>query len=103
MEKLNILYIGMHEEIRDTVVRLLNSREAWEGAGTSDPEEAKAFFAQRKTDILLLGAGLKEETETELRAFCAAEHPAAIVIQHYGGGSGLLANEILHAWGQRTV
>jgi len=97
MKKINILYIGMHAEIRETVVRITNNNEAWKCTGTGDVAEARELFSQTDTDLVLLGAGLDENTETELRSYFATVNPQVKVVQHYGGGSGLLANEILHA------
>jgi hypothetical protein len=93
-QKINILYIGKHAEIMQTVVRLINNNENWMGKGTTDYDEAKAFFTEQSYDIVLLGCGIDEEDELLLRAFFKEKNPAAKVVQHYGGGSGLLYSEI---------
>jgi len=101
MNKLNILYIGRHPEIRETVVRLINKHEHWKGAGAGTDEEAYILGREDIFDIILLGCGIKEESEQQLRDFFMQQSPGIIIIQHYGGGSGLLANEIKEALDKR--
>lgn len=97
MKKVNILYVGRHAEIMEIVVRLINKNEAWMGFGALTDEAAFALAAENNVDILLLGCGIEEEEEAVLRAFFREKDPATIIIQHYGGGSGLLSNEIMEA------
>lgn len=97
MEKINILYIGRNQEILDTVVRLLNKREEWNGIGVKTDEEAKAVFRNTAFDVVLLGSGLDEESEQSLCTFFGQHRPGVKVLQHYGGGSGLLYSEIAQA------
>lgn len=97
MKKINILYIGRHPEITETVVRLINSNTHWNGVGIMDDEEAKESFQKNDFSIVLLGSGIPEESEMDLRAFFKKQNPNIIIVQHYGGGSGLLKSEILLA------
>ena len=94
---LNILYIGRHPEILETVVRLLNANEDWFGAGAETDETAQDLFEKINFRIVLLGCGIEEESEKKLCKFFQETNPDCKIIQHYGGGSGLLKNEILHA------
>lgn len=93
----NILYIGRHPEILETMVRLLNANEDWFGAGAETDDEAIGLFEKINFDIILFGSGIEEESEEKLRRFFKKHKPACILVQHYGGGSGLLKNEILSA------
>lgn len=97
MKKVKILYVGRHAEIMEIVVRLINKNEDWMGIGVLTDEEAFAASAQNNFDILLLGCGISEDEEAILRAFFREQNPAVTIIQHYGGGSGLLSNEIMEA------
>ncbi|MGO4906222.1 hypothetical protein [Flavobacterium sp. W20_MBD1_R3] len=97
MKTIAILYIGGHLEITATVVRLLNAVPAWSGVGVMNIEEAKKVFMENKFTIVLLGSGIEEENEIDLRAFFKKQNPQIIIVQHYGGGSGLLKSEILLA------
>lgn len=94
MDKINILYTGRHPEILETVVRLINQNENWKGYGAADNEEALSLFRGIDFRIVLLGCGIPENEEEELRKAFTALNPQCIIVQHYGGGSGLLANEI---------
>ena len=100
--KVNILVIGRHEEILETVLRIINKSENWVAWGALKDEEAIALFDSQKFDIVLLCGGIQEECEAVLRNTFTQKDPEIIIIQHYGGGSGLLSNEIIHALSQRT-
>ncbi|WP_121377451.1 hypothetical protein [Flavobacterium endophyticum] len=93
----NILYIGRHPEILETVVRLINNNEDWFGAGAETDETAMELFQSINFHIVLLGCGIEPESEEKLRTFFATTNPNCRIVQHYGGGSGLLKNEILSA------
>ena len=99
--KINILVIGRHQEILETVLRIINKSENWIAQGTQTDEEAISLFNQQKFDIVLLCGGIAEESEAALRTVFTEKDPEIIIIQHYGGGSGLLSNEIMHALSQR--
>jgi hypothetical protein len=99
METKNILYIGRHVEILAIVVRLINSNENWTCVGVMNDDEAKEIFCQKEFSLVLLGSGIQEESEAELCAFFKNKNPNISIVQHYGGGSGLLKSEILVALG----
>lgn len=95
-----ILYIGRHAEILETVLRLINARENWFGLGAETDAEAIVLFKRHDFDIVLLGCGLEPESETLLARLFREIKPEAAIVRHYGGGSGLLQNEILSALAQ---
>lgn len=95
METINILYIGRHLEILATVVRLINANENWIGVGVMNDEDAKEIFVKKDFSLVLLGSGIQEESEAELCVFFKNKNPNIVIVQHYGGGSGLLKSEIL--------
>lgn len=97
MKSTKILYIGRHSEIMEIVVRLINANENWEGIGAMTDEEAMRIFQKENIDIVLLGTGIDEESEAMLDVFFRKRNSKIIIIQHYGGGSGLLKSEILLA------
>ena len=97
METINILYIGRHLEILKTVVRLINANENWNGVGVMNDEEAKEIFLTKDFSLVLLGSGIQEKSEAGLCDFFKKQKPNISVVQHYGGGSGLLKSEILFA------
>jgi len=95
--KTTILYIGKHPEILNIVVRLLNANEDWDAIGVSEEAEAESIFTSTAVDVVLLGCGIEQESEENLRTFFTKHNPDCKIIQHYGGGSGLLRSEILVA------
>ena len=92
MPKTKILVVGKHEKIMKTILRLINGKPAWNGTAAFSAEEGVKLGLTTDFDIVLLGAGLSEEESNLLKA-----HFKVPVIQHYGGGSGLLYAEVYGA------
>jgi DNA-binding NtrC family response regulator len=97
MEAVSILYFGKHQEILETVIRLINGRENWTGKGAFELEAATELINTSSFDIVLLGCGIPESEELSFKDYMLQTHPEIKIIQHYGGGSGLLFNEVLEA------
>jgi CheY-like chemotaxis protein len=93
---INILAIGRNAEIMTVMQRLLNAPEDWSGQAVTTDDEAFEALQTTPYDIILLCAGISAEEESVLKERLSALAPAAIIARHYGGGSGLLRNEILH-------
>lgn len=96
-----ILFVSRHPQILATVVRLINNNPQWEAVGVITDEEAKEHFLHHRVDLVMLGSSITEESENEIRAFFRDKNPDILVIQHYGGGSGLLNSEIQEALNQK--
>ncbi len=97
MKQLSILIIGRHRQIMETVVRLIESQQGWRAKGALTDEEAEVFFQGEKFDLVLIGGGVEETSEQRLREVFLKKNPDIKIIRHYGGGSGLLFNEIHEA------
>jgi hypothetical protein len=93
MKEINILAIGTHPEIMKTILRLLNNKTGWLATGANTLAESISLSKAQKFDVVLIGAGISaDDTITIKKAF--QQIP---VVQHYGGGSGLLYAEIYQA------
>src|ERR1700722_19623347 len=92
---LNILAVGREKDILAVVERLINNHDGWKAAVASTEDEADAIFRTKAFRIVLVGAGFSAEEEQALRQRLLRLDPVVVVIRHYGGGSGLLENEIL--------
>ena len=101
MKKIEFLIIGKNQPILETLTRLVNANEEWHGEGFSEELQAKDYFSKNTLDIVLFSSGINEDSERDLRSFFVSEQPEIEIIQHYGGGSGLLKCEILEALEQR--
>jgi len=77
--------------------RLLNARAEWTGIVVSNDDEAIAICQHHLINLVLLGNGIHEQSEILLREKLKALKPEVKIIQHYGGGSGLLYGEIMQA------
>jgi len=92
-----ILYIGRDTEITTVMNRLLNARPEWKGICVCTDDEAIGICQTQQIDLVLLGNGIDAVCEKALRAKLTELKPALKIIQHYGGGSGLLYGEIMTA------
>jgi DNA-binding NtrC family response regulator len=97
MNKLQILVTGRNEEILNTVLRLINNNPDWQATGALTDEECISHFTNQPFDMVLLGGGIPAQSETKLREAFKQHNPNIIIVQHYGGGSGLLSAEIYEA------
>ena len=92
-----ILYIGRDPEITVVMNRLLNARPEWKGICVCADDEAVDVFKEQAVDLVLLGNGITKKCEQALRFKLEAIKPNVKIVQHYGGGSGLLYGEIMTA------
>ncbi|MFN3848815.1 MAG: response regulator receiver protein [Spirosomataceae bacterium] len=95
--KTEILVVGNHEKIMEILIRHINYNEKWNATPAKTIEEAKAVFEQKAFDIVLLSSGFDESIEQQLAAYFESIKPNIEVVPHYGGGTGLLQNEIYAA------
>ena len=96
---LNILVIGKDPEILTVVLRLLNDyKEAnYNAVGTTDPYQARTLFADSTIDLVLITNGIDATLDASLREEFLGRRPEVRILQHFGGGSGLLFAEIAQA------
>ena len=89
-----ILAIGRHREILDKVVELINKNTPHQASGALTDDEALNLFRVGNFDIVLLCGGIEPSSDKNLRKVFSQEKPGIKINQHFGGGSGLLYNEI---------
>lgn len=103
IDQLNILALGRNPEIMVVMNRLLNTPAGWHGVTVHTPEEALAAFSQGAFHIVLLCAGISPEEEAGLTVQLLQLYPSVIIRRHYGGGSGLLKNEIQYVLDRKNI
>lgn len=94
MKTLNFLVIGKNQEILQTLKRIIENNDGWKAEIQSDETICPDYIKENEVDIVLLSSGLDEKFENEIKDFCSALDKDVKVIDHYGGGSGLLKNEV---------
>jgi hypothetical protein len=98
MKEFEILVIGKQPRIMETITRLINSKSRLNGRIAYSAEEAIAKNQTTAFHAVLIGAGLTTaETQLVRSSFIVP------VVQHYGGGSGLLYAEISQALGVNII
>lgn len=103
MGRIHILVVGRNKEIVPVLQRLIEQNENWQCTVAYDDEEAILQFQQMQYDIVLFSSGVAEDSESKLRHVFLFQQPEVIIIQHYGGGSGLLHGEIREALDKREA
>ncbi|WP_366512801.1 pirin family protein [uncultured Chryseobacterium sp.] len=101
MKKLNFLVIGKNQEILDTLKRVIEKNEGWNANILIDEEQSRDFITTHEVDIVLLSSGLEDRFEKDIKAFCKNLDKKVNVIEHYGGGSGLLRSEVEELYAER--
>ena len=94
MQRSQILVIGRNPEILSVVERLINANPNWQATACLTDEGALTACDKQSFDLVLIGGGIDEDEEVYLRTEINKRRPGTKIIQHYGGGSGLLATEI---------
>ena len=92
---IDILAVGKEAAILEVVERLINSHEGWHASTAATGDEAIAAVKKKKYTIVFVCAGFSSQEEENLRGQLTKLDPALVVTRHFGGGSGLLENEIL--------
>ena len=101
--KIAILVTGRQEEIIETLLRIIHKNMHWSAKAAFTDETAIKLFDTSPFHIVLLSSGIEEKSERNIIAYFKRVNPAVIIIQHYGGGSGLLSNEILEALQEKNL
>jgi hypothetical protein len=83
--------------VMETVLRLINGEPGWKAEGALTDTEAEMKFKASKFDLVLIGGGVEAISERNLKTEFEKINPQIKVVRHYGGGSGLLFNEIEEA------
>jgi CheY-like chemotaxis protein len=91
---IHVLAVGRNPEIMAVIDRLLNTPEDRRGTAVTTAAAAIAAFREARYDLVLLCGGISEQEGAALTAQLQQLQPGVPVIRHYGGGSGLLDNEI---------
>lgn len=91
MKKIAVL--GANESIVTVLLRLINAYENLEAVRAEE-----AVKDSIPVDVLLLSSGNNPEIEHSAIAALKKLSPEMPVVQHYGGGSGLLRAELIEAF-----
>ncbi|AQX85290.1 hypothetical protein I6H88_20875 [Elizabethkingia bruuniana] len=94
MKTLNFLVLGKNKEILEVLKRLIENNEGWNAELLFDEDASYEYLKTNNVDILLLSSGLDLEYEQEIKKYTLSLDKDIKVIDHYGGGSGLLKNEV---------
>lgn len=94
MKKYEFLILGKNQPILEILFRLVNTNENWNAVIFNDEKLAQEYFVSNKLDFVLLSSGIADDVEKHFTSFCKQNQPEIEVIEHFGGGSGLLQSEI---------
>jgi hypothetical protein len=92
-----ILVLGRNPDIMQVILRLINGEPDLKAIGALTDEDAQAALAEQTFDLVLIGGGVEESSEREIKQIIDISAVPTKMVRHYGGGSGLLFNEIRQA------
>lgn len=93
---LRILSFVKNPEILPVLDRVVNKHEGWTGLRAASLDEAQAIVQDQAIDVVLLGAGTGVTERQALTETITRNNQQTILIDHYGGGSGLLYAEVMN-------
>ena len=88
-----ILLISQNQEIAQTIQRLVDGLGDFRCSYVQTLHELKKELVSNKFDLLLIGSGFNAEDEESMKRLAAQHNPEMKIVEHYGGGSGLLYSE----------
>lgn len=88
----DILVIGANADILEVLHRVINTQTQWKAQTMQPAEQWPVALPNLK--LVLLSSGLTQAQEQLVRAIVQTNWPAVPIVQHYGGGSGLLYSEL---------
>lgn len=93
IQDLDILVIGANADILEVLHRVINNQTQWK-AQTIQPTIDSWPVTLPNLKLVLLSSGLTEAQEQHIRQTVQTQWPTVPIVQHYGGGSGLLFSEL---------
>ncbi|MEL6560217.1 MAG: response regulator receiver protein [Bacteroidota bacterium] len=89
-----VLVTGVDQLITNVIVRLLNQMDGFSGVTVNSASEMAESLRASNYDILLIGAGFDQAQEQSMTNEALEICPNIKILEHYGGGSGLLKTEL---------
>jgi DNA-binding NtrC family response regulator len=97
MDIIEILIVGTNQPIMETIARLIDKDGVWKATISLSFNDACEVCLRKDFELALIGAGLTDGEELQLKAYLNKLKPSLPIVKHYGGGSGLLFAEIHQA------
>lgn len=93
----NILCACSHPKILEIMDRLVNKQEDWQSTTAPDLDTTLKNLNRTSFDVVLLGAGFGPNEQTIIEQELANNSSSTKIVNHFGGGSGLLYTEVIMA------
>ncbi|WON92188.1 MULTISPECIES: hypothetical protein [unclassified Sphingobacterium] len=94
MRTLSFVVFGKNTDILLTLKRIIESNTSWHAIVQEELGACKSYLRDNPVDVILLSSGLSQQEEKEITDHLSLLNYPIGLIQHYGGGSGLLKNEV---------
>lgn len=92
-----VLVIGTNEEMLKIIHRLIGKLDGFESKTITSLADMEVNLRENSTDILLLDSGFTEVEEDEIKQRALEINTQIKIVDHFGGGSGLLLAELEEA------
>lgn len=94
MMKKSLVFICRNQEVQLCMERIFSKNEKFNVMIVTELKELYIYLTGQFYDGVLLGSGFTEEEEKNIQDWMKQYSPDTRLIKHYGGGSGLLMNEL---------
>ncbi|WP_291274411.1 hypothetical protein [Flavobacterium sp.] len=98
MDDLHFLLVGTNVQMLTVLKRVIAQRKGWQAITCKSFEALKTALFFEECDVVLLSSGISSDEEQAIQMYVLQHYPSIKVIVHYGGGSGLLFNEVQQAF-----
>ena len=95
--KHTVLVVGKHKDTNEIILRLIKGYDHFEADLCVDISALENKFEEKQYSIALIGAGFTPEEEGEIKSRISGIDGRVHIVDHYGGGSGLLLAELEEA------
>lgn len=96
--KENILYISADTLKTAEVLRIITARGNWSAITAVTELEAIQKFLEHPISMVIFAYDINREMQQGLSEYYKKINPGIILLEPYGGGTGLLEQEIIHAF-----
>ena len=95
--KKKILVAGKNDQVTGAVIRTLATYPEFSADSVNTASKVEKQLDSEKWDVLLICGGFTPQEEEGFYELKKEKFPELILIEHYGGGSGLIYAELKQA------
>lgn len=96
--KKHIVFLSRNEVVSSCIEKFFSKSDEFLVTLVIELDSLFIYLSSHNCDAVLLGSGMTEVEEKKIEEYLKLNFPSIRLIKHYGGGSGLLMNELMIAF-----